>query len=257
MAMLSLSARRWTRCTSIVLLATLPIAASPLLAAEPHAAGLSRQCRTIVRDYLARAPVMRRSNDRIAKLLDAKRYGEALPALRSAVSRYPDAWAADTLGSLYAAGLGVPRNAKSAFHWYLWSAKRGDRFAQRQVANAYLNGEGTKRNSAAAAHWFRIGIAPWQLAIMNSSLSRTYAKGQLVPIDHGKSTYYLQESVAELRELARDPNGEAAYYLGLDYEHGDGVPRDRTKAIKYLCRAATLHYAPAVHAIRHLEEGAR
>ncbi len=254
--MLASTERGWTRYMALALLAILPAAGNRLLAAEPHTPGVSQQCRTIVRDDLARAPLMRRSNERIAQLLDAKRYGQAVSALRSAVSRYPDAWAADTLGSLYAAGLGVPRNAESAFHWYLWSAKRGDRFAQRQVANAYLNGEGTKRNAAQAAYWFRIGIAPWQLAVMNSSLSRTYAEGRLVPVNRSKSSYYLEESVAELRELAREPNGEAAYYLGLDYEHGDGVPRDRAKASGYLCRAAALQYAPAVHAIRHLEKGA-
>ncbi len=244
----------WTRCTAFVLLAVLPLAGNRLRAAELHAAA-DGQCQTIVRDFLARAPVMRRADDRIAELLDTKHYRQAASALRSAVGHYPDAWAGDALGNLYAGGLGVPRNAADAFRWYLWSAERGDRFAQREVANAYLNGDGTQRDAAKAAYWFRIGIAPWQLAVMNYSLSRTYAKGYFVPINPDESRYYLQKSVAELRELTRDPNGEAAYYLGLDYEHGHGVPRDWAKAMEYLCRAAALHYAPAMTAIRHLQKG--
>ncbi len=196
---------------------------------------------------------MRRSNERIAQLLNARRYRQAQAALRTAVSDYADAWAGDTLGSLYAAGLGVSRNANTAFRWYLWAAERGDRFAQREVANAYLDGEGTQRNTAEAAYWFRIGIAPWQLARMYYGLSRTYARGHLAPVNQGKAGYYLDKSLSDLRELAKEPNGEAAYYLGMAYEYGDGVHRDRTKAVGYLCRAASLHYAPAMTAILHLQ----
>jgi TPR repeat protein len=237
---------------ALVVVAILPRAENHVFAAEPHPAGDTGQCRTIVRNFLARAPLVRRSNARIARLLDARRYRQAVPALRSAASDYADAWAGDTLGSLYAAGLGVPRSADSAFRWYLWSAERGDRFAQREVANAYLNGEGTRRNVAAAAYWFRIGIAPWQLAVMYYSLSRTYARGHLAPVNPSKARYYLGRSVADLKELAREPNGEAAYYMGLDYEHGHGVPRDQTKAVGYFCRAAALQYAPAITAIHRL-----
>jgi TPR repeat protein len=252
--MLSLSRRPWICCVALVVMATLPRAQSRVFAAESHPAGGIGQCQTIVRNFLARAPVVRRSNARIARLLDARRYRQAVPALRRAASDYADAWAGDTLGSLYAAGLGVPRSANTAFRWYLWSAERGDRFAQREVANAYLDGEGTKRNVAEAAYWFRIGIAPWQLAVMYYSLSQTYARGHLAPVNPRKAGYYLDKSVADLRGLAREPNGEAAYYLGLDYEHGHGVPRDQRKAVGYFCRAAALQYAPAINAIRHLRE---
>lgn len=212
------------------------------------------RCQAHVHAYLAQAPAVARANERITRLLDARRYRQAAAALRSAAARYQDAWAGYTLGHLYAAGLGAPRNAGTAFRWYLWAAKRGDRFAQRQVANAYLNGDGVRRNAAEAAYWFRIGIAPWQLAVMNDSLSRTYARGHLAPVNQSKSAYYLQQSVTELRELAREPNGQAAYYLGLDYEHGRGVPQSRKKAMKLLCRAAGLRYAPAIKAIHQLEE---
>ncbi|MGH8200901.1 MAG: tetratricopeptide repeat protein [Steroidobacteraceae bacterium] len=126
-------------------------------------------------------------------------------------------------------------------------------FAQRQVANAYLDGEGTQRNIAAAAYWFRIGIAPFQVARMYYSLSQTYVEGHLAPVNHDKEIYYRDKSLTELRALAKDPNAEAAYYLGLAYEHGDGVPRDRTKAVGYLCRAASLQYASAITALRRLQ----
>ena len=250
--MIAWSGRRWSRWATPMLLAILSQTGTGVSAAEAPARGAGVQCGMVVRTYLRRAPTIRRADEQIVRLLDTRRYQQADSALRNAVSQYPDAWAGYALGNLYAAGLGVPRNAGSAFHWYLWSAERGNRFAQRQVANAYLDGEGTERNAAKAAYWFRIGIAPFQLAKMYNGLSEIYAKGQLAPVNPAKAAYYLDKDLTELHELAREPNGEAAYYLGLAYERGRGVPRDQAKSVGYLCRAAALQYAPAVTAIRHL-----
>jgi TPR repeat protein len=249
--------RRWTGLAALALLAIPPWAGSRVLAAMPSAGANISRCQTDVRNLLALAPIVRRSDDSIARLLDARHYRQAASALRSAVGRYGDAWAGYTLGNLYAAGLGVPRSADSAFRWYLWSAKRGDQFAQRQVANAYLDGEGTRRNAAAAAYWFRIGIAPFELARMYYGLAQTYARGHLAPVNRSKEGYYLDKSLADLRELAKEPNGEAAYYLGLAYEYGQGVTRDRVKALGYLCRAAALRYVPALAVIGHLQQGSQ
>lgn len=249
--------RRWVGWATLVLLAVLPWSGNHAIAATPSPTGDIGRCQSNVRNLLALAPVVRRSDEKIARLLDARHYRQAVFALRSAVSRHADAWAGYTLGNLYAAGLGVPRSPDSAFRWYLWSAKRGDRFAQQQVANAYLDGEGTRRNAAEAAYWFRIGIAPFELARMYYGLSQTYARGHLAPVNRSKEGYYLDKSLADLRELAKEPNGEAAYYLGLAYEYGDGVTQDRSKALGYLCRAAALRYAPALPVIRRLQQGSQ
>lgn len=246
--------RHWSGWVALLLLlGILSRTGNAVLAAEPRAGAQDTHCRTVVRDFLRRAPLMRRSDEQIVGLLDAKRYRQAAAALHDAVSRYPDAWAGYALGNLYAAGLGVQRNADTAFHWYLWSAERGSPFAQRRVANAYLDGEGTERDATKAAYWFRIGIAPSQL-VRIYHLSATYAKGDLAPVNQVKARYYLQKDLTELRSLATEPNAEAAYYLGLAYEHGQGVTRDRAEAVRYLCRAAALQYAPAVTAIRRLGE---
>jgi len=250
--MLSPKWQRRIRCAAL-LVATIPAPmGTRLFAAERPARDLT-PCQALVSGYLARAPLMRRTNESIVRMLDARHYGQAAEALRSAVSRYPNAWAGNVLGDLYSAGLGVPRSAADAFRWYLWSAHRGDRFAQREVADAYLDGEGTQRNEAAAAYWFRIGIAPFQIARMYYSLSETYAGGRLAPANESKAGYYRDRGLTELRALAKEPNGEADYYLGLAYEHGAGVPRDRPKAVAYLCRAAALQYPAAIGAIRHLQ----
>ena len=241
-----------------MLLAALPLAAharpaQPQRRTPERAAHRMLSCRIAARALLKRTPIVHRVDRRIETLIDAKHCGRAATALRTAARRRADAWAGYTLGGLYANGLGVPRSARTAFHWYLWAAKRGNRFAQRQVANAYLNGEGTRRNPAAAAHWFRIGIAPWQLAVIYGGLARTYARGRLVPADHAKAAYYTAKSVADLRALARGPNAQADYYLGLDSALGRGVRRNRTRAAGYLCRAVMLRDTRAAAALRHLQ----
>lgn len=244
--------RRRTRRTGLAFASILLAAGHGIAAAEPPPP-IGGACQTVVGNFLARAPIIRRADESSARLLDGRHYRQAALALRSALNRYQDAWAAYALGNLYAAGLGVHRSAAEAFHWYLWSAERGSQFAQQQVANAYLHGDGTRRDAIRAAYWFRIGIAPFQLARMYHSLSQVYASGHLAAVDRGKSGYYLDKGLEELRALAEEPNGEAAYYLGLAYERGDGVPRNRTKSLGYLCRAASLQYAPAMAALRRLQ----
>ncbi|MGH8318400.1 MAG: tetratricopeptide repeat protein [Steroidobacteraceae bacterium] len=227
-------------------------AARAVLASAPRVAAGS--CDADVQRYLARLPTVRAAERQIVGLLNAKHYRSAIPALRSAAARYGDAWAGDTLGHLYAAGLGVRRNAKTAFHWYLWSAKRGDRYAQRQLADAYLNGVGVARNATRAAYWSRIGVAPYELARSDYWLAETYASGTLAPANRLKDKYYLDDSLRILRQLAREPNGEADFDLGRAYAGGHGVGRDRAQALKYFCRALALDYGPAAARIQKLEE---
>jgi len=238
----------------LVLLAMLAQSGNCVLAAAGHPDGSNGQCTVIVRTFLMREPLTRRSNLRVTGLVNAGHYREARSVLRRAIAEYGDTWSALALGNLYAAGLGVRRSAGAAFHWYLWSAQRGNLFAQREVANAYLDGEGTPRDPREAAYWFRIGIAPRQLALSDYDLAQTYARGHLAPVNTVKSDYYLASDLTELRKLVRDPSGVAAYYLGMAYAHGDGVARDRAHALRYLCRAAALQYAPAITAIRRLRE---
>lgn len=214
-------------------------------------------CRTAARDLVAHAAIIHRINRGIAKQLDAKHYRQAAAALHKATARHADAWAGYSLGALYAAGLGVRRDAHTAFHWYLWSAKRGNYFAQRKVANDYLHGEGTRRNTAAATYWFRIGIAPWQLTQIDAGLAQTYAKGHLAPVNHKKATYYAARSLSELRRLTREPNAQAAYFLGLDYAHGRGVSANRAEAVHYLCQAIALRDTSAAAAFMRLEGHSR
>ncbi|WP_142090361.1 tetratricopeptide repeat protein, partial [Acidithiobacillus thiooxidans] len=165
-----------------------------------------------------------------------------------------DFWAADTLGHLYQAGLGVSANSQTAFHWYLQAAEAGDRFAQRQVANAYLNGWGVTRNPQRAAFWFRQGLMVPQVVNADFWLGKTYAAGKLMPKNPTKAAWYEGRSLALLKQLDAEHVGAAAYDLGIAYLYGHGVHANRALAARYFAHALAWHYPPAAAALQHLEE---
>ncbi|WP_369574687.1 tetratricopeptide repeat protein [Acidithiobacillus sp. IBUN Pt1247-S3] len=214
--------------------------------ANPGSEGTANQ-------YIVHSHAIHLADQQIIALLNRNQYKAAILLLQKAINEDQDAWAADTIGHLYASGLGVTADAKEAFRWYLWSAEHGGHFAQRQVANAYLNGWGTKRSPQKAAYWFRQGMAPSQVAGTEYWLAKTYAHAKLAPPNPQKVHYYKQKSVQTLRDLDQEPNGAAAYDLGIAYLYGNGVAQNRQKALTYFRQAMQLQYPKAAAAIHQLQ----
>ncbi len=204
--------------------------------------------------YLAHARTIRKVDAPIVSLINQDAYTQAIPLLKKAAADKDDFWAADTLGHLYQAGLGVSTNHQTAFHWYLRAAEAGDRFAQRQVANAYLNGWGVVRNPQRAAFWFRQGLMVPQVVNADFWLGKTYAAGKLMPKNLAKAAWYEGRSLTLLKQLDAEKVGAAAYDLGIAYLHGYGVKKDGTQAEVYFRRALEEHYPAAAAALQHLEE---
>ena len=70
-----------------------------------------------------------------------RRYGEALELLQPlAASGNPAAQ--NTLGLLYAKGLGTPRDDRLAVKWFRAAAKQGDAKARKNLAYMTANGRG-------------------------------------------------------------------------------------------------------------------
>src|ERR1700761_4449829 len=57
------------------------------------------------------------------------------------------------LGSLYAAGVGVPRSDQEAFRWLSRAADQGHSHAMLLVAGLYAVGRGVGRNNVEAYKW--------------------------------------------------------------------------------------------------------
>ena len=204
--------------------------------------------------YLSHALAIRKADAPIVHLLNHSAYTQAVPLLKKAAADKYDFWAADTLGHLYQAGLGVSANSQTAFHWYLQAAEAGDRFAQRQVANAYLNGWGVTRNPQQAAFWFRQGLMVPQVANADVWLGKDYTAGWLMPKNPTKAAWYEGRSLSLLKQLDAEHVGAAAYDLGIAYWHGYGFKKDAHQAEQYFRRALAEHYPPAAAALQHLEE---
>lgn len=238
---------------AVLLLLPLLLLAAPAGATAVPSPGVESRCAAEAQRYLVHRPLARTAERRIIGLIGAKRYPEAARALRSAVATYDSPWAAYALGQLYSTGLGVRRSAERAVHWYRWAAEHGNTLAARQLANAYLHGTGTRRSAARAAYWFRVGVAPEELAGSDAALAEKYAAGAFMPRNSAMARYYQGQSVHILRQLIRQPNGPAEFALGSAYADGRGVARDRTRALKHLCRALALGYGAAAVRIGQIE----
>ena len=216
--------------------------------------GAENRCAVEAQRSLVRRPRVEAAKRRILELLAAKRYPEAARELRSAVTSFHSPWAGYALAQLYSAGLGVAHSPHSAVHWYRWAAERGNMPAARQLANAYLHGTGTARSAARAAYWFRVGVAPEELAGSAAALGAKYAAGAFMPRNPAMAQYYQRQTVRILRRLIRQPNGPAEFALGNAYADGHGVDRDRSRALKHLCRALALGIGAAAVRIGQIEE---
>lgn len=204
--------------------------------------------------YLTHARAIHHTNARIVAMLNRGAYTQAAPLLQKAAANQENFWAADTLGHLYQAGLGVGKTPQLAFHWYLRAAEEGDRFAQRQVANDYLNGWGTQRSPGKAAFWFRQGLMVPQVANADYWLGKTYAAAKLMPRNPAKVAFYLNRSRQLLHELYVEKVGAAAYDLGIAALQGYGMPKDPGQAERYFRNALAWHYPPAAGALHRLQE---
>ena len=64
-----------------------------------------------------------------------------------------DPAAQSNLGVMYSKGLGVSRDAKTAFRWYKLSAEQGNPEGQSNLGMAYYQGKGIKKDIVRAHMW--------------------------------------------------------------------------------------------------------
>lgn len=141
------------------------------------------------------------------------------------------------IGSMYSAGIAVPRDASRATKWYRLAAEQGYPPAQYNLGAAYGNGSGVPKDHAEAAKWTRRaaeqGFPPAQVRLATSYL-------------HGVGvTKDTTEGVKWLKLAAEQGFRDAQYELGIAYYNGIGVPQDHSEAIKWYRAAAEQDYAPA------------
>ena len=123
------------------------------------------------------------------------------------------------------------------FDTMLSEALNGDPEAQIVLGTFYENGEeGTKIDKEKARYWYR------KAAESDSEQAQYYSE---------QAQYYLEalyrkEHVEEFKYAAEQGDAAAQVNLGLCYENGEGVERDRDKAIYWFQKAAAKNNTDAM-----------
>ena len=150
-------------------------------------------------------------------------------AVRKAAEK-GDAQAQYDLGSMYAKGVGVAKDAQQAVVWYRKAADQGVAPAQYNVGFMYESGYGVPHDAQQAVLWYR-KAADQGLARAQYRLGATYARGLGVAKD-------AQEALVWYRKAADQGFARAQTALGEAYERGEGVPQDAQQAYFWLLLAS-------------------
>src|SRR5436190_910271 len=84
------------------------------------------------------------------------------------------------IGSMYAAGQGVPQDYGEAMRWLRKAADQGEAFAQTSLGFMFVKGQGVPKDDTEALKWFR-KAAEHGIADAQNNLGAMYAKAQGVP----------------------------------------------------------------------------
>lgn len=147
------------------------------------------------------------------------------------------------VGSLYAGGLGVPRDPAAAFRWFERAARSDHGAAQTAIGAAYAKGEGVEADYIEAKAWLEKASAKGY-PVAEERLGWLCCHGFGVPKDLLKAIE-LYESASKLG------NPAAKYALAVIYESGEGVEADVGRATE-LYRSAAADDHPI--ALRRLAE---
>jgi TPR repeat protein len=173
------------------------------------------------------------------------------------------------LGKCYLEGTGVAKNRRTAGEWYYKAAQQGYALAQHATGEAYLAESDGADNEAEAAYWFRMA-AQQDLPEAQAALARCYLDGMGVPANRGHAANWYRKAerlghvpattglghchfaaeeydlgVGCYRRAADLGDPEAQYRLGECYLAGDGVRKNRSRAMHWFELADEQGYAPA------------
>lgn len=185
------------------------------------------------------------------------------------------------IGYFFEKGLGVEENKEKAFEYYLRSSEKGDYISQYNVAICYLNGVGVERNTVKAfyyanisasqnyeksrillANMYRNGeICEKNLDLAMTSLSKCspndngvlYLKS-LILLDKSYSNYNPALAIDYLSKGAFNNDTKCLLTLASLYLKGNFVPKDESKSLSLLLKAAKNGSAAAMEKLSEYYE---
>ena len=102
------------------------------------------------------------------------------------------------LGNMYAAGDGVPRDSAEAARWYRIAAERGHGAAQRALGMMYVNGEGVPTNEVEGLAWIMVATGSGTNVIRQHRQQREDIEGRLSPEFVSRARQRSQELSAQV-----------------------------------------------------------
>ena len=125
----------------------------------------------------------------------------------------PHSWASTFyLGECYRGGLGVPKDQKKAFEWYLSGAEAGLSNCLFALGRAYYYGEGISEDDEEAVKWFTLAAAEEETEA-KFYLGRCHYAGLGVPEDADLGLKLIREAAQEGCEDAETYLFEEGYYV--------------------------------------------
>jgi TPR repeat protein len=174
-----------------------------------------------------------------------KNYAQAVNWYRKAAEQGNDV-AQGNLGTMYVTGRGITQDYAQAVNWYLKAAEQGEARAQNNLGSMYQDGKGVAQDYTQAVDWFR-KAAELGNAVAQKNLGVMYEKGKGVTQDY-------PQAVEWYRKAAEQGNANAQYILGMIYQNGQGVEKDLAQAKAWYQKAAVQGNEDAKKALSRLNQ---
>jgi len=136
---------------------------------------------------------------------------------------YNNGHAENSIGMLYDAGQGVPKDSAAATDWYRKSAAHKNSWGEFNLASKYMAGSPTAGNATQAVQLYRASADAGNAKAQYQLASILYV-GKYLPRDLSESAKWAQKSDAL-------GNADATVGLAGMYQNGYGVGRDPVKAV--------------------------
>jgi TPR repeat protein len=164
------------------------------------------------------------------------------------------------LGLLYENGEGIEKNLKKAIYWYNKAAENGNEDAQYNLGNCYRTGNGMEKDEKKAFEIYQ-KLAKQSYIDAQFQLGKCFDNGIGTEINKMKA-FELYKIIAEnvaqhdydntikssektfhwYQKAAVNGSKYAQYNLGLCYENGIGIDRDKDKAFVWFKKLAIQEY---------------
>ena len=156
-----------------------------------------------------------------------------------------DAYAQCLLGWHYATGDGIERDHAQAVHWYRNAARQGHPGAQHLLGWHYRHGQGVEPDALEAFRWYRRAAQSSGTGVTNPGTCHAESVNARRSYSGSVGRQLVQSGLWFYRSMAEQGNRFAQFQLGVLYDEGVYVGRDRQEALRWYRKAAQEGHAGA------------